>query len=132
MRVNRRVKRAIKRRFEDVVIFRNSAETRNANNGRPEVQNHTNILTQACVQDPTEKELLQLEEGERSKDLKSFWFLEPIDTTDDKYADVIFARDKHWKIIKVWDRRLGEYWKCIATRYNDNAKQYPILPPPGP
>ena len=115
-----------------MTLFRNSAENRNATNGRPEVDNHTNIPTQACVQDPTEKELKQLPEGERSEDLRSFWFLEPIDTTDEKYADIIFARGKHWKIMKVWDRQLGEYWKCIAKRYNDAAKQYPILPPPGP
>ena len=127
-RVNRRVKRAIKKRLEDVTIFRNSAETRNAANGRPEVENYTEVLTQACVQNPTEKELLALPEGERSKEARSFWFLEPVDTTDEKYADIIFARGKHWKIAKVWDRELGEYWKCIGTRYNDSAKQYPILP----
>jgi len=130
-RINRKVKRAIKRRLEPVTIYRDSGENYDDQTGLTKQENYDEIETEMTITQPDPKEMMNLEEGERSKVAILIHSLEPVYTSDDQYSDIILARGEYWKVIKRGDRQLGEFWRAIATRYSDDREQ-PILPPVTP
>tara|TARA_R110000822_G_scaffold84867_3_gene199033 strand:- start:14478 stop:14828 length:351 start_codon:yes stop_codon:yes gene_type:complete len=75
--------------------------------------------TLASVQQLIPKDLLTLKESERTKDLRKFISIKPIQTSDDKensIADIVLYKGKQYKIISSGDWDTYGYTESIGAR----------------
>ena len=77
------------------------------------------VIRRSSVQQLIPKDLLTLKESERTKDLRKFISIKPIQTSDDKensIADIVLYKGKQYKIISSGDWDTYGYTESIGAR----------------